>query len=111
MRFERKSSPRAACHPEGMDDNSPTFQGWVRRSIASSVPKGRLKTGVRHETPRFQPSLAGLGIPSRVIPKLKHWAILKYPSGINAKPKSGGFTLAEVLAALVFLAILIPVAI
>jgi len=29
-------------HPEGMFDNSPTFQRWVRRFGGAQVPKGRL---------------------------------------------------------------------
>ncbi len=30
-------------HPEGMADNSPTFQRWVWRFRHAIVPKGRLK--------------------------------------------------------------------
>ena len=30
-------------HPAGMDDNSPTFQRWVREFRVLEVPKGRLK--------------------------------------------------------------------
>jgi len=33
----------ATHHPEGMDDNSPTFQRWVRNPRWVKVPKGRLK--------------------------------------------------------------------
>jgi len=37
-------SPRfESFHPEGMVDNSPTFQRWVREYRALEVPKGRLK--------------------------------------------------------------------
>jgi hypothetical protein len=35
------SGPRA--HPEGMDENSPTFQGWENNTLSiPSAPKGRL---------------------------------------------------------------------
>jgi hypothetical protein len=32
------------CHPEGMIENSSTFQGWVRQPSSTQVPKGRLKS-------------------------------------------------------------------
>src|ERR1043166_1722427 len=35
-----------SSHPEGMNDNSPTFQRWDNARAHQSVPKGRLTTNI-----------------------------------------------------------------
>ena len=44
--------PLGLCpHPEGMPENSPTFQRWVCDVERPSVPKGRLTTGISSAVP------------------------------------------------------------
>ncbi len=38
-------------HPEGISDNSPTFQRWVREFRSAQVPKGRLKQSEQSTVP------------------------------------------------------------
>src|SRR5258708_36299731 len=40
---ERGSDGFHPANPEGIPDNSPTFQRWVGESRGAQVPKGRLK--------------------------------------------------------------------
>jgi hypothetical protein len=82
--FDRE---HAAFHAEGMDENSPTFQGWVSALNDARVPKGRLNRSLSPGNASFQPSLAGLGHSPRLIPKLKHWAILKSPFGRKTRTR------------------------
>ena len=52
-------------HPEGMFDNSPTFQRWVRRFGGTQVPKGRLNP----RTPSAVPS--GLILLRALVPNVE----------------------------------------
>jgi hypothetical protein len=48
--------PRAfGPNPEGISDNSPTFQRWVSEFSGPQVPKGRLNTREPSAAPRIPP--------------------------------------------------------
>src|SRR5204863_2613982 len=69
-------------HPGGMNDNSPTFQGWIRTSKNPS-PEGTAEQTARIKGFEHPVSAvpSGLGFFVRMVPTLKHWAILSAPSG------------------------------
>jgi len=73
-------------HPEGMAENSPTFQRWGCGLRGAQVPKGRLKRcAIR------QPSLRDLLGDGRWFPTLKRWAIIGCPSGTKTCPSLAYF--------------------
>src|SRR5258708_5562979 len=95
-------------YPQGIVENSPTFQRWVREFRAAQVPKGRLKS----PDPSAVPS--GLILLRALVPTLKRWPIFAGPSG-TASTFDLRFTIYDLrflflFAALLFFVVAAPAA-